>query len=122
MKPSHILIAILGILPPALTFADPPESVNLRKTVIVQVVAKTKAAVVNISTTPVNRLRDLIPELMDPAQLNNLDIHCTLKERRTISQPATARTEIVTEDGSQVIRDNRVASGALIFGTDPDAN
>jgi serine protease Do len=37
--------------------ADPPESVNLRKTVIVEVVAKTKDAVVNISTTKMIRER-----------------------------------------------------------------
>jgi serine protease Do len=44
------LLALI-ILSPATCFADPPEAINLRKTVVVEVVAKTKAAVVNISTT-----------------------------------------------------------------------
>jgi serine protease Do len=48
-----ILAAFLGgaLTFPVLAPADPPESVNLRKTIVVEVVARTKAAVVNISTT-----------------------------------------------------------------------
>jgi serine protease Do len=45
----------ISLIFPLLAFADPPESINLRNTVTVQVVAKTKAAVVNISTTKIIR-------------------------------------------------------------------
>src|SRR6202034_1143298 len=55
MKCSKILVAMFCVLAPAFILADPPEAVNLRKTVIVQVVAQTKAAVVNISTTKIIR-------------------------------------------------------------------
>ncbi|MGD0389539.1 MAG: trypsin-like peptidase domain-containing protein [Tepidisphaeraceae bacterium] len=53
----------------------------------------------------VNRLRDLIPQLMDPAQVRKLDIPVKLKERRQISPPANVTARIVTEDGSQIVRD-----------------
>jgi serine protease Do len=52
---------------------------------------------------PVNRLRDLIPELMNPAQVEKLEIPIELKERRTISPPADIRTQIVTKDGLEVV-------------------
>jgi serine protease Do len=53
---------------------------------------------------PVNRLRDLIPELMNPSQSLKLDIPLKLKEHRTLSAPSTVHSEVVTEDGSHVIR------------------
>jgi serine protease Do len=39
------------LLMPLMALADPPESINLRRTVVVDVVQKVKSAVVNISTT-----------------------------------------------------------------------
>jgi serine protease Do len=54
---------------------------------------------------PVNRLRDLIPELMNPAQALKLEIPLKLKERRTISEPADVKSEVVTEDGSHVVKE-----------------
>ncbi len=52
---------------------------------------------------PVNRLRDLIPELMNPAQARKLDIPIKLKELRTLTPPANVSCRIVTADGSQVV-------------------
>jgi len=54
---------------------------------------------------PVNRLRDIIPELMNPSQVRKLDIPITLKEQRDLLPPANVRTKIVTEDGTQVVQD-----------------
>jgi serine protease Do len=54
---------------------------------------------------PVNRLRDLIPELMNPAQVRKLEIPIQLKERRQISAPANITTEVVTGDGSEVVNE-----------------
>src|SRR5579862_5095891 len=52
MKSKTIFVSLIavGFLASALR-ADPPEAVNLRHTVVVEVVSKTKSAVVNISTT-----------------------------------------------------------------------
>src|SRR5580700_10410082 len=47
--------AILCLIFALRVLADPPEAINLRKTVTVQVVAQTKDAVVNISTTKIIR-------------------------------------------------------------------
>jgi serine protease Do len=52
---------------------------------------------------PVDRLRDLIPELMNPAQVKKLEIPIKLKERRKLSPPANIRTEVVTNDGTKVV-------------------
>jgi len=51
----YLLIAAIALISSPIAQADPPESINLRKTVIVEVevVAKTKDAVVNISTTKI---------------------------------------------------------------------
>jgi serine protease Do len=46
---------------------------------------------------PINRLRDMIPQLMDPRAVSKLDIPVTLTELRTITPPATIRTTIVGE-------------------------
>lgn len=52
MKASVAWWCVLGmVLMPVLGSAQPPESINLRRTVTVEVVRKTKGAVVNISTT-----------------------------------------------------------------------
>jgi serine protease Do len=47
---------------------------------------------------PVNRLRDLIPELMNPAQVRKLDIPIKLKEERGISEPAEIHCRVVTDE------------------------
>jgi len=49
---------------------------------------------------PVNRLRDLIPELMSPAQVNRVDIPLKLKEERTITPPATVHITVHEVDAS----------------------
>jgi serine protease Do len=48
----------------------------------------------------VNRLRDLIPELMDPARVAKVDIPLKLAERRTIEPPAHITTEVVSAGAS----------------------
>jgi serine protease Do len=45
---------------------------------------------------PINRLRDLIPELMNPSQVDKVDIPLHLAERRTTAEPATVFTKLVT--------------------------
>jgi serine protease Do len=52
---------------------------------------------------PVNRLRDLIPELMNPAQVRKLDIPIKLKERRDLTPPANVHCQAVTTDGSRIV-------------------
>jgi serine protease Do len=47
---------------------------------------------------PVNRLRDLIPELMNPSVARKLDVPIKLTERRKIEPPARIVTEVVTTD------------------------
>jgi serine protease Do len=54
---------------------------------------------------PVNRLRDLIPELMNPAQIDKLEIHIKLKEVREITPPAEIHVHIVTDNGEETVRD-----------------
>ena len=46
----------------------------------------------------VNRLRDMIPELMDPAQVNKLAMGLKLTEVRTLQPPATVITQIKLGD------------------------
>ena len=45
---------------------------------------------------PIDRLRDLIPELMNPAQVNKVDVPLHLAERRSVIEPATVVTRVVT--------------------------
>ena len=45
---------------------------------------------------PIDRLRDLIPELMSPAQVSKVDVPLHLAERRTVVEPATVVTRLVT--------------------------
>lgn len=45
---------------------------------------------------PIDRLRDLIPELMNPAQVTKVDIPLKLAEKRTMIEPATVKVKIVT--------------------------
>ncbi len=44
---------------------------------------------------PIDRLRDLIPELMNPAQVTKVDVPLRLAEKRTMTQPATVNATIV---------------------------
>ncbi|MGA2233334.1 MAG: trypsin-like peptidase domain-containing protein, partial [Tepidisphaeraceae bacterium] len=48
----------------------------------------------------VNRLRDLIPELMSPAAANKVEVPLVLKETRKIAEPATITTQVVSADSS----------------------
>ncbi len=45
---------------------------------------------------PIDRLRDLIPELMNPSQVTKVDVPLHLAERRTVAEPATVTTRLVT--------------------------
>jgi len=53
----------------------------------------------------VNKLRDLIPDLMNPAQVNGVEIPLRLAERRRIDPPArvTAEVVVVRQGGERVI-------------------
>ena len=46
---------------------------------------------------PVNKLRDLIPELMNPSQVRRVDVHVRLSEKRTVSPPATVTSTVMLE-------------------------
>ena len=52
---------------------------------------------------PVSRMRDLIPELMNPAQVTKVDVPLKLKETRTLVPPATVETKVVRADGGAVV-------------------
>jgi serine protease Do len=45
---------------------------------------------------PIDRLRDLIPELMNPSQVAKVDVPLKLLEKRTITEPATVNATIVS--------------------------
>src|SRR4051794_12117078 len=47
----------------------------------------------------VNRLRDLIPDLMSPSQAVKLDMPIKLKEHRTIIEPSTVTSTVERADG-----------------------
>jgi serine protease Do len=49
----------------------------------------------------VNRLRDLVPELMNPAHVTKVDVPLRLRERRTIGAPATVTTQIELIGGGE---------------------
>jgi len=54
----------------------------------------------------VNRLRDLIPELMNPRQVRKLDVPIHLVERRTLVPPATVTARIfLAGDKGQEVRE-----------------
>jgi S1-C subfamily serine protease len=42
----------------------------------------------------VNKLRDLIPELLSPAQVKQVDVRMKLSEKRTVTPPATVNVEV----------------------------
>ena len=45
---------------------------------------------------PIDRLRDCIPELMNPSQVTKVDVPLKLAERRTMTEPATVNVAIVS--------------------------
>ena len=47
---------------------------------------------------PIDRLRELIPELMNPAQVRKVDVKVKLAERRVLTPPATVACEIHTAE------------------------
>jgi hypothetical protein len=47
----------------------------------------------------VNKLRDLIPELMNPSQVRKVDVHVRLTERRAVSPPATVNSTVMLDAG-----------------------
>jgi serine protease Do len=51
----------------------------------------------------VNRLRNLIPELMNPSQVTKVDIPIKFKERRVLSQPANIDAYVESADGQTVL-------------------
>lgn len=51
----------------------------------------------------VNKLRDMIPELMSPAQVAKLDIPLKLVEKRKITPPANVEATIQRADGAEII-------------------
>jgi serine protease Do len=44
---------------------------------------------------PIDRLRDLIPELMNPAQVTKVDVPIKLAEKRTMVEPSTVDADVV---------------------------
>ena len=53
----------------------------------------------------INRLRDLIPDLMNPAQVTKVNVPLRLTEQRTLTPPATIRTAVLLsgKDGPAVV-------------------
>jgi serine protease Do len=50
---------------------------------------------------PVNRLRDLIPTLLDPQQAAKVELPLKLAERRTVTPPATVTSEVMSFAGDK---------------------
>ena len=46
---------------------------------------------------PVNRLRDLVPELMNPSQATKVDVHLRLTERRVATPPAGVACSVLLD-------------------------
>ncbi len=53
---------------------------------------------------PIDRLRDLIPELMNPSQVTKVDVPLKLAEKRSITEPATVATSLIAagHDGQAI--------------------
>jgi serine protease Do len=47
---------------------------------------------------PINRLRDLIPELMNPAAASKVEVPIHLKEKRELSPPATVLASVLIDE------------------------
>jgi serine protease Do len=58
----------------------------------------------------VNRLRDLIPSLMNPAQVTKVDVPVKLKEQRRLSAPAKVECFVHLADGSKEGQKAAIAS------------
>ncbi|HEX3358855.1 MAG TPA: trypsin-like peptidase domain-containing protein, partial [Tepidisphaeraceae bacterium] len=52
----------------------------------------------------VNRLRDLIPELMNPEQANKCELPIKLVETRKLIEPATVEPTVLIEETKEVVR------------------
>ena len=50
---------------------------------------------------PVNKLRDLIPELMNPSQVTKVDVHARLTERRSVTPPAGVSATVLLDGAPQ---------------------
>lgn len=48
---------------------------------------------------PIDRLRDLIPELMNPAMVNKSNVAVRLKEVRKVTQPSNVQADVVVDGG-----------------------
>jgi serine protease Do len=44
---------------------------------------------------PINRLRDLIPELMNPSQVTHVEVPLKLSEKRTITEPCNVNVSLI---------------------------
>jgi len=51
----------------------------------------------------VNRLRDLVPELMNPTHVNKVDVPIKFVEKRKLSGPAGIECEVCVEGGNRVV-------------------
>jgi serine protease Do len=51
----------------------------------------------------INRMRDLIPELMNPSQVTKVDIPMKFRERRVLTPPATIESYVESADGQSVL-------------------
>jgi len=47
---------------------------------------------------PVNKLRDLVPELMNPSQSQKVDVHLKLTEHRTLSPPSRVSSTLLLDE------------------------
>ena len=52
---------------------------------------------------PVNRLRELIPELMNPAEVTKVDVGLKLTEKRTCTPPANVHCTVLTADRKRTV-------------------
>jgi serine protease Do len=52
----------------------------------------------------INKLRDMIPELMNPAQVTKVDMPLKLSERRELSAPSTVKSIVCRADDGKPIR------------------
>jgi serine protease Do len=73
---------------------------------------------------PIDRLRDLIPQLMNPAGSAKVEVPVKLTEQRTITPPATISVRVM--DGDEVVRSidgkpvhNLIEAYALMLQTQP---
>jgi serine protease Do len=53
---------------------------------------------------PVNRLLQLIPELMSPEQVNKAELPIRLSETRTVEEPATIHTKLRIEGSDAIVK------------------